>query len=540
MLRVFLVDDDALLRETLRETIPWAKCGCELVGEAGDGEMALPLIRDSRPDVLITDIGMPYMDGLSLSKLVRHEFPRTRIIILTRHREFEYARQAIELGVERYMLKPVTRAALIGVLEDLRARFDSEQEQQNHLARFRQEARDYDQYSRRRFFEQIATGQLTVHQIYEQAEKLDIDLRAGAYAVAFFSVVSEKRAFEDESTEAFARLRDSLTAYFLKYPEYIFFRNNLSTYSVLIKADAAHIEAAIDRSVQEIKARYEGLGADVSWHVAVSRPTKRLSMLSACCEEVTRLWAYRHILPKQHILTSDTVSFLAVNDSRALLDRLDSGRLDPAIIRNALETAAAEDIPAFVAEYIRGMGEAIGFLPFCQYLMLSVRFAATAFVRQLGISQDSYNASLSCLELIGQNIGEDDLHRCLTEFLLRAVEIRDKASRREQGGHIGEALAYIDRHFSDSALSLDQVAAHINLSPNYLSAAFSRRMGTTFSAYVTEKRMEKARELLRQRELRSGEIALAVGYSDPHYFSYIFKKTQGCTPREFRSGRADI
>ena len=106
MLRVFLVEDESTIRETLRDTVPWAQYGYAFAGEAGDGEMALPLIRQAKPDVLITDIRMPFMDGLALSRLVIQEFPNIKIIIISGYDDFEYAQQAIHIGVERFLLKP--------------------------------------------------------------------------------------------------------------------------------------------------------------------------------------------------------------------------------------------------------------------------------------------------------------------------------------------------------------------------------------------------------------------------------------------------
>ena len=119
MLRVFLAEDESIIRETLRDTVPWTRYGYTFAGEAGDGEMALPLIRQVKPDVLITDIRMPFMDGLALSELVSREFPEIKIVIISGYDDFEYARQAISIGVDRYLLKPITKKALLDVLEEL-------------------------------------------------------------------------------------------------------------------------------------------------------------------------------------------------------------------------------------------------------------------------------------------------------------------------------------------------------------------------------------------------------------------------------------
>ena len=119
MLKIFLVEDETVIREGFRDKIPWEQYGFQLVGEAGDGEMALPMIRKIRPDVLITDIKMPFMDGLSLSEIVKEEFPKMKIIIISGYDDFEYARQAISVGVDQYLLKPITRTALRNVLLEM-------------------------------------------------------------------------------------------------------------------------------------------------------------------------------------------------------------------------------------------------------------------------------------------------------------------------------------------------------------------------------------------------------------------------------------
>ena len=160
MLKVFMVEDETVIREGLRDKIPWEQYGFSLAGEASDGEMALPMIRRLKPDVLITDIKMPFMDGLSLSEIVKEEFPRIRIIIISGYDDFEYARQAIAAGVDRYLLKPVTRAALRGVLLEIREKIEQDAEQMDYQARYQDEIREFEQFSLRRFFEKMLDGKL--------------------------------------------------------------------------------------------------------------------------------------------------------------------------------------------------------------------------------------------------------------------------------------------------------------------------------------------------------------------------------------------
>lgn len=536
MLRVFLVEDESIIRETLRDTVPWAQYGYAFAGEAGDGEMALPLIRQARPDVLITDIRMPFMDGLALSELVSREFPEMKIVIISGYDDFEYARQAIHIGVDRYLLKPITKNALLGVLAELKEKIEGERANRGYLAQFHREYQEYEQYTRRVFFERIVSGQLSVQQIYEAAGKLDIDLRAQCYTIAFFSVLPERGGTAEAYSEPGALLRDALLEHFLKYPEYVLLRWNLSTYAVLLKGDAAGMEELTARCVDTVRRAYETYAPDQSWYVAAGRPTQRLSALPACYEEVSRLWAYRYILPRQHVLTADTVSFLTGTDSDSSLDRLDAAKADPAILTGFMQSAIAQELPSFVDEYIRSVEEALSSKPFCQYLMLSVRFAAARFAASLGVPQQEALAPLTVLDMVGRSVTAADLKRYLSEILLRALELRDRESSSQCSTLLKQAVAYIDSHYTDETLSLNQVAREVNISANYLSAVFSQETGETFTEYVTGRRMDLAKELLRTTDKRSGEVAAAVGYRDPHYFSFLFKKTQGCTPRDYRGG----
>ncbi|MCD8143253.1 MAG: response regulator [Clostridiales bacterium] len=535
MLKVFLVEDESIIRETLRDTVPWAQQGYQFAGEAGDGEMALPLIRQTRPDVLITDIRMPFMDGLDLSRLVLQEFPEMKVIILSGYDDFEYARQAIDIGVTQYLLKPITKNTLLNVLQDVREKIEEERAQRNYMAKFHNEAQEYEQFARKNFFERMVAGRMTIQQIYEAAAKLDLDLRAECYTIAFFSMPPEGSGGADPYSESAARIRDVLMEYFLKYPEYILLRWNLTTYALLIKSNADGMEAQIHQCIAAVQGCYETYDSNLDWYVAVGKPTRRLSALNGCYEEVSRLWAYRYILPRQHILTEETVSGLTGTGSDSSLSQLDASKFSPQILTGVMQSAGAEEAPGFVSEFLLGLADALDSKPFCNYLMLSVRFTATEFVASLGISQQTFLDGLDCLDMVGQQITAQDLKTYLTELLMKAVQLRDKASSSQSKGLLEQAVAYIDAHFTEEKLSLNTVAREVNISANYLSAVFSQEKGRTFIEYVTAKRMERARELLKTTDLRSGEVAAAVGYHDPHYFSFLFKKTQGCTPRDYRA-----
>ena len=150
-----------------------------------------------------------------------------------------------------------------------------------------------------------------------------------------------------------------------------------------------------------------------------------------------------------------------------------------------------------------------------------------------------YASNQALLEILSHEDPKTGEVSVITERTLQSVlaELRDRASSSQCRQLLKQAVSYIDSHFTEESLSLNQVAREVNISANYLSAVFSQEIGATFTEYVTGKRMDRAKELLRTTDKRSGEVAAAVGYKDPHYFSFLFKKTQGCTPRDYRGGK---
>ena len=238
LLKVFLVEDETVIREGLRDRIPWDQFGYRFVGEAADGEMALPLIRKTRPDVLITDIKMPFMDGISLSKIVSKEFPRMKIIIVSGYDDFEYARQAIEVGVDQYLLKPVTRMKLKTVLLELKDKIEQDQEQEDYRTQFQNEIQEYEQFSRRRFMEKILEGELSVKEIYDEADSQSIEITAAGYNLLFLYLQEKNK----DKMEGFLKKQDEVLHYFLRYPQYLLFRWNVNSYGVLVKGEMSQLE----------------------------------------------------------------------------------------------------------------------------------------------------------------------------------------------------------------------------------------------------------------------------------------------------------
>ena len=529
LLKVFIVEDESIVREGLRDLIPWAQYGFQFVGDAPDGEIALPLIRKHKPDILITDIKMPFMDGLALSGIVSRELPDTKILIISGYSDFEYARQAIKLNVDQYLLKPITRASMIQALEQTRRKIEEEEEQKDYLRKYEQEFKKFERYSRRAFFEKLVEGSMPVQEIYEEAEKLHLDLTADGFNLVLFTL---RGANETAYSATAAEVQENLLDCFLRYPDYLLFRCGLLSYALLIKGGRDSLDAMTERSVELIRQRCEA-EPSISWAVAVGTPVTRLSGLPKCYADASHCLAYRHVRPEQHIFTADMLRSEGESECAGDLESLELGKIDPGLIRGFVQNGLAEETDAFAQEYLENLNGAVHSVMFRHYLMMSARINAELVLQGLGCDLEEYRRQIPPAEL---SLPAEGVKDYLTGVLRPALRLRDETAQLQNGDIVNDALRYIDKNYADGNISLNSVAQAINISANYLSAVFSQKMGVSFVEYLTQKRMARARQLLRQTGKRSGEIAYEVGYKDPRYFSFVFKKTQGCTPKAFRAG----
>lgn len=539
MLKVFLVEDESIVREGLRDNIPWQQYGYEFVGEASDGEMALPLIQKTRPDVLLTDIKMPFMDGLSLSRLVHQEFPDMKIIIISGYDDFEYARGAILVGAEQYLLKPITRAAMQKVLAELKTKIETEREQKTYQEKFQSEVREYEQFSRTDFFVKLFEGRMAVQDIYEEASKLSLKINAPCYNILLFNL-QEKRIGESRGKESedFARKREELLHYFIRYPENLVFRWNVNTYGVLIKGNTAQMQELGVRCLENVERICHPAEEFLDWYVALGEPVERLSLLAECYSKVNHLFAYRFLRPQMHIFTGETVGrSMPEKEAGGRIRDIDPAKMEGELIRDFLQKGVRDEIADFVENYLLAVGEALQSAMFRNYLTLHTYFTAVSYVHSLGCDKEELLQLLDDEGLTPEGPYDvDALPDYLRGLLEKTVELRDRESDNQSKRILKKALSYIEENYSQETLSLNSVAGEVNVSANYFSAIFSQAMQVTFVEYVTGRRMDKAKKLLRQTQMHTGEIATEVGYKDPHYFSFVFKKTQGCTPREYRSG----
>ena len=547
MIKVFLVEDEKIIRKSIKNNVKWEENGFEFAGEAPDGEMALPMIEKLHPDIVITDIKMPFMDGLTLARLAKKEIPGLKVVILSGYDDFNYAKQAIGIGVEDYLLKPITKNALIERLSEIRSRYEHEKTQKEYYEKFQREMQAYEKNSSRDFFEALVGGSMDMMEVYKRAEKLGLDIVAEAYNVLIFTMNCDEdfSGQRDEYSSWEAESLELLENLFAGHSSAMLFRSNIFSYGVLLKGQRETIEENTRACVDEIRKILSRQDGRREWFLAVGRSVERLSQIQKSYHTASRAFSQRYLYD-ENILYYDEMETMehpggqAETEDNAYLQKVDVNALNPAILQKFLSNGLQEETENFVKDYFYAIGqEPMESLVFRNYVILNVRFSVISFIKGLGCDTNEMESADTEEVLAESGKNMESAIAYAKKMISQAIEIRDQNSGNKNRSILKTAVDFIDHHYMDEEISLNTVANVANVSSNHFSALFSQNMGQTFIEYLTTLRMNKAKELLRCTGMRSSEIAGEIGYKDAHYFSYLFKKTQGMTPSDYRKARED-
>ena len=518
--KVFLVEDEVAAREGIRDNVDWKINGFEYCGDASDGEMALPLLQTTRPDVLITDIRMPFMDGLQLSKIVHERMPWIKIIILSGHDEFDYAQKAIELGVAEYLLKPVTVRNIHNSLQKITTQLDRERKEQKDLEDLREQLKENRDTLRERLLLKLVVGAILSTDAIERGHLLGLDLIARCYLVVILKAELDDRS-EQFDYDEYRQVQEIVAGRVRNNPDIFLLNRDWEEQVLVMKGETPeYLEEERDRLLDTIK-------QDVKksrYHLAVGTGTTKKRIADIYHSFIEALAGIQKVTN-----INNPGAELAVEKTELL-------EIDKTAVENYLRSGELDGIDEFFDGYIRPLGDtALNSYLIKNYIVVDVIMAAAKYVREWGGDIDKVIPELDSIESILASIKTvDNLKEQVCNILVSALTFRDSQTQLKHAKLIQQAKNYIDEHYMDADLSLNDITTLINLSPSHFSAVFSRETNQTFMNYLTITRIQKAKELLRSTSLKSSDISYRVGYNDPHYFSFVFKKNTGFSPSQFR------
>ncbi len=536
-IKVFLVEDEMVIRRGIKNSIDWEKEGYIFCGEASDGELAYPMIIKEKPDILITDIRMPFMDGLELCKLVKKELPNIKILILSGYDEFDYAKEAIRLGVTEYLLKPISSGKLLEALNGVSESIRREKEDKDLVRKYMEEMRENTEHEKQKFFEQMIAGNLSMADALETGEKYEMNLSAGMYNLLLFrfTLGEENRKSGEllgEAEYAIEKLTERL--------EYVFeFQRGVEGWAFLLMADneeqMSERVKELSKDLEEIMKNY----STIAYFGGIGQPVARLRELEESFREAERALAARFTMELNRIISVEDIRMAQNVDTLDDIEITSFGEIEKTrtMLEKFLNNGAEDEIDEFVDVYINELPEEnLKSVLMRQYIIMDAYIVMMSFCEKIeGIEGEMQAQSEELKNSMKTSQTLEEIKNYIRMLLKKIIGVRDTISGRRYSDIIEIAKDQIRKTYMSDEISLNTIAAEVGMSPSYFSSIFSKEMGKTFVEYLTEIRMDRAKELLMCSSMKTSEIGYEVGYKDPHYFSYIFKKTQNCTPKEFRA-----
>ena len=536
-IKVFLVEDEMVIRRGIKNSIDWEKEGYIFCGEASDGELAYPMIIKEKPDILITDIRMPFMDGLELCKLVKKELPNIKILILSGYDEFDYAKEAIRLGVTEYLLKPISSGKLLEALNGVSESIRREKEDKDLVRKYMEEMRENTEHEKQKFFEQMIAGNLSMADALETGKKYEMNLSAGMYNLLLFrfTLGEENRKSGEllgEAEYAIEKLTERL--------EYVFeFQRSVEGWAFLLMADneeqMSERVKELSKDLEEIMKNY----STIAYFGGIGQPVARLRELEESFREAERALAARFTMELNRIISVEDIRMAQNVDTLDDIEITSFGEIEKTrtMLEKFLNNGAEDEIDEFVDVYINELPEEnLKSVLMRQYIIMDAYIVMMSFCEKIeGIEGEMQAQSEELKNSMKTSQTLEEIKNYIRMLLKKIIGVRDTISGRRYSDIIEIAKDQIRKTYMSDEISLNTIAAEVGMSPSYFSSIFSKEMGKTFVEYLTEIRMDRAKELLMCSSMKTSEIGYEVGYKDPHYFSYIFKKTQNCTPKEFRA-----
>lgn len=519
---VLLVDDEVFARKGLRQLIDWEACGYRVIGEADNGEDAYAFIERMKPDLVITDIRMPVMDGLELiRKTVESKLPeQPGFIIISGYNDFAYAQQAVRYGVHDFILKPVDDGELKAALRNL-----DEKLRREKLIRGRKRQLFHDL-----LIEAAVKGEADEEALAAWREQLGV--RPGEAVHYAFVEVNDRHPWAEWTPEAdgddqmHERIRQVIDRATGAETE-TFLHHHHNRYGVIITQ--RHLRpfggdpARLARTLQQELAK--ALNATVYIYVGTS--VDDLRRLGDTYRSAKEALLYKFVADTDQTVIYDQVRELP-------LQYID---LDNDIYRRLMDNVEennAETIVRTIDEMFREFREK-RYVP--EAVKAAIHRCVSGIVQLLngvGLDQKQLASFEPVIAWPDYNVSPQELKRLVVRFALESAEWLGRHRKESLRGNIRHIKAYIDEHYREN-ISLKSIASRFYINPVYLGQLFKKTYGVYFNDYVLRLRVEEAKRLLRQTDLRIYEIADRVGFSNADYFVTQFEKIEGMTPTEYRN-----
>ncbi|MBP3966454.1 response regulator [Paenibacillus lignilyticus] len=532
MYKVIIVDDEAVVRVGLKNTINWNEHGFELIGDYANGREAWEAVEQHKPDLVISDISMPFMDGLELAGLISTQFPYIKIIILTGFDEFEYAQQAIRLKVSDFILKPITANEIRALLDRVKKEMDEETKHREDLGRLKSQLNQSLPLLKERFLERLVAVGLNLEEINERFSYFGIPAPLPLHVVLIVDIDD----FGDRELHSYEH-----DVEFLRFAAFDIFKETLEREGVMLFRTREERMVAIISGQDDESLLYEqvySLAEQVRHHIekylkftvtiGIGRACAHLEQLPESYKSALSVLDYRFLLGKNRVLS---ILDMEGKPSIPLPPQLDWDRK----LASAVKRGSAQEAFQLIEDGVAELKSSLAPIEACFLQMQKVVLSLMNSIQEL-VAHDpeaSFDRQMRLMDVYGLKTLDE------VEIWLKDVVRSVMSTIADNRSHltnmqIHRAVEYIETNYANDKMSLQDICRHVLMSTSYFSLVFKQHTGETYIEFLTGVRIARAKELLHNTTMKFYEIAEQVGYKDPNYFSILFKKHTGITPKDFR------
>ncbi len=523
MYKIVLIDDENIVRRGIRDLVQWQELGLEMVGDAEDGEKGLELIRNVSPDIVFLDINMPKMDGLTVSKIVRESYPHIKIVLITGYDEFSYVREALRLGVEDYILKPITKVEVEALLKKLISKLDEDKVDESEQLKMRQTIKESNALLKQYCIENILFDDLEENLIRRKCDRAQIPYDKVCYGLALFDYDMPIKGEEDNQELTYFAIKNVLNEMIEAEGKGIALE--LEGKNAVLYLGEEEDEDTYHRYLAALKQTITQV-LDITLTIGVGNLVKSLGEMTISYKQAREALLNRFFLGTNLIITKQAYTrFLSTSSKNQWLEW--EKRLVEAINEQESFEKVLEEIVAYMEKSGLKQEE-------CQNIWNIL--VGAILKRFIQLDETIIQLFPNTLDIMGEIQNKKTIQ--VISMWVMAIYTKCQSYIEEQVTpnrlYIKSIIRFIEEKYHVPELSITMVCQEVHLSPSYFSAIFKKETGCTFIQYITQYRLQKAKELLQYSNLKTYEVAEKVGYIDPQYFSTLFKKQFKLTPSQYK------
>ncbi|MEC0266977.1 response regulator [Paenibacillus anseongense] len=546
MYKLILVDDEEDVREGVVREVDWEAIGFEVIEKAENGREALEMVERLQPDVVVTDIQMPFMNGLQLAEAIRERFPTIKLIILTGHDEFEYAQRAIKLHIDEYVLKPFSAQELINALLKVKGQIQEEVAHRENVQLLMEHYRKSMPVLKENFLATLMNRKLPREEVYEKAANYGIELSGQSFVATVMSIdgvlIPEEELENREELSKSVSLKyspDQALKYFalLNITEEIVDKHRLGLVFmhddqvvVLSVRESENREIALQETMKVLEEVRQNVEKYLKFTLTVGIGTvmKDVTKISYSYEDAVLALDYRLILGNNRIISIDDVEMRSVEKVR--FDDVKEHALT-----RCIKVGTNQEIRETMDELFQGIEGAVSVKDYQIYL-LEILTCILKAAKDSNLNVDEvFGDNFIPFTEINKFTSLEEAKHWLAELCASMMNHIATDRQYTYKNLVEMAKDYTKNHYHEGDITINKVCSHLHISAGYFSSIFKKETKMTFVNYLNHIRMEAAKEMLRSTDMKALEIAEKVGYADANYFSFSFRKNVGVSPKEYRN-----